>query len=67
MCVICVELMKQRMTLAEAERNSREMIATGKPGEDVSHYRDLNRAVSEGDLEALADILDESDAETEGS
>ena len=65
MCIICVELIKQRMTVFEAERNSGEMVNTAKPGEDVEHYRQLNEAIQDGDFDKLGEIIDEgTDEET---
>lgn len=41
MCIICIELIKQSMTVPEAERAGNEMVVTAKPEDDVEHYRKL--------------------------
>lgn len=56
MCLICVELIKQRMTLPEAERASLENIM-GK--ESDSHEYKLRKALKELNLEELAELLEE--------
>jgi len=60
MCIICVELMKQRLTYREAESASREMVVTAEPQEDVSHYKELKESLESGDFDKLGEILDES-------
>lgn len=56
MCLICVELIKQRMTLPEAERASLENIM-GKKSD--SHEYKLRKALKELNLEELAELLEE--------
>ena len=55
-CLICVELIKQRMSLGEAERNARELMATKDAD---SHTFELEKAIRDGNFEKLAEILDE--------
>lgn len=60
MCIICVELIKQKMTLTEAERNLGELIISTKYfEEELQHEIDLYRAVKELDLKKLDKLLDE--------
>lgn len=54
MCLICVDLVKQKMTLKEAHRAGIE-IAMGKADD---HNLRLLQAIEELDLEALDKILD---------
>ena len=58
MCCICVDLIKQKMTLLEAERNAREIAESGD-----EHAKELYKALSEDDLEKLAELLDEEEEE----
>jgi len=62
MCMICVDLIKQRMTLVEASRNAREMNTT-RAGSD--HYMELEQAIENLDLDKLAKVLDEGTQEIE--
>lgn len=59
MCIICVELIKHKMTLYEAERASLEMVLTSKDGIDTNHYRKLNKSIREMDIKTLGDTLEE--------
>lgn len=52
MCIVCVELIKQKMTLREAESNLREIAS------DDAHMNKLLEAIEELDLETLAEELD---------
>jgi mevalonate kinase len=63
MCLICVDLIKQKMTLPEAQRNASEMNLT-RSGSD--HYAELEKAIKELDLEKLGQLLDENEKETNG-
>lgn len=56
MCMICVDLIKQRMTLQEAKKNAREMNYT-REGSD--HYAELEQAIEKGDMDRLNEMLDE--------
>lgn len=57
MCLICVELIKQKMSISEAWRAARELSETAE-GLD-KHIFDLGLALDSGDLEALDRILEE--------
>lgn len=59
MCIICVELIKHRLTYHEAENASKEMVVTAKDGSDTTHYEELNRSLREADLETLDKLLGE--------
>jgi len=54
--MICVDLIKQRMTLKEAQRNAGEMNRT-RSGSD--HYAAIEKAIRESNFTALAEILDQ--------
>ena len=41
MCLMCVEIYKQRMTVKEARRALRELMSTDQNSEDLAHYREL--------------------------
>lgn len=59
MCMICVDLIKQRMTITEAERNVGELVSTAKDDKEWVHYTDLQRAIEELDLDVLGEVLEE--------
>lgn len=67
MCIVCVELIKQRLTVPEAESASKEMIVTAKPGVDTRHFEELNKALNESDFDKLGEILDEQTADERAS
>ena len=60
--MICVDLIKQRMTLVEAQRNACEMNTTRAGSE---HYMELEQAIEEMDLDKLSRVLDEGLEEVE--
>ena len=59
MCIICVELLKHRMTLSEARRAADEMVRTSKNSEETKHVIDLIYAIDA--LEKLGNLLEEGD------
>ena len=59
MCMICVELIKHKMTLSEASRNATEMVGAAKSEEELFHYKELADAIYELDLKKLDKLLDE--------
>ena len=59
MCIICVELIKQKMTIPEAERNVGEKIISTKYWERLEHEIELAKALKELDIDKLDKILDE--------
>jgi hypothetical protein len=63
MCIICIELVKQRMTITEAERNVGEMVSTAKDDKDFDHYVELDEALYELDLEKLGKVLEDGSDE----
>ncbi len=63
MCMICVELIKQNMTMLEAGKASDELIVTAKPEEDTTHYKDLKESIEEMDIEKLGNVLEEGKIE----
>ena len=56
MCLICVELIKQRMTLREAVVACKELIRTDNP--DV-HIQELYDALANHDFDKLDEIVKE--------
>ena len=58
MCLICVELIKQRMTWGEGERATSEIIRVSPQDE---HNAKLRKALKELDLELLAEVLEEGE------
>ena len=57
MCLICVELIKQRMTIVEARKACTEIIRS----ESDDHTEELLIAIDNMDLEKLGELLEESD------
>jgi len=45
MCTVCVEIMKDRMTLKEARRALFELIGTEEDLDKFSHYSEMYEAV----------------------
>ncbi len=56
MCVICVELLKQRMSIVEAEKAIEEIRLLGSEG-DKQHVEELKEALEELDFESLERIF----------
>lgn len=66
MCMFCVELIKGRITLDDARRNLKEIIAVKfEQGTLTKHMIDLSEALEEDDLQALGKILSEEEDETD--
>lgn len=62
MCLICVDLIKQKLTLNEAMRNAQELGHTEVENwEQRQHYQDLHDAIYDGDLERLDEVLKEGE------
>lgn len=47
MCLMCIEIAKGRMTLAEARRALPEMVVDNKSPEEVRHFEEMQRATDE--------------------
>jgi hypothetical protein len=56
--MVCVDLIKQNMTVIEAERNLPELILTAKTKRELYHYEDLKDALDNLDEEILKTYLD---------
>lgn len=54
MCLMCVEIVKSRMTFPEARKALPEMIDTAKSEEDKKHYEELAKA-SDEELQEIAE------------
>lgn len=60
MCVICLDIIKQKMSLTEAQRNLGEMVNDRRETvETLDHYYKLKEAIDDLHFDDLADILDE--------
>ena len=53
MCIMCVEIFKNRMTVREARTALRELVATATKEEDLEHYKELSEA-SDDELVEIA-------------
>jgi hypothetical protein len=65
MCIICVELIKQKMSLPEARRNLREIIEASS--DDFIHQYELWRAIDEDNFDKLSEILINEDGNSNGN
>ena len=70
MCIICLELLKQKMTMIEAERAASEMVRAAWIDDpkkfnykDYNHTKKLKEALEELDLEKLDAVLKEGKEE----
>ena len=61
MCIICIEIAKNSMSLSEAEKNLKELIGTEQTDEEFNHHSDLLDSIENNDLDELSVILDEQD------
>ena len=60
MCIMCIEIMKQKMSLTEAERNLSEVVNDRREKlETLNHYRKLKEAIDLMDLDYLSRVLEE--------
>ena len=57
--MVCIDLIKQNMTIIEAERNVGELLWTTKDSREFKHYMELDRAMRELNLEDLDKVLEE--------
>ena len=53
MCLMCIEILNERMTVTEARRALPELIDTARTHEDLEHYKRLESA-SDEELKKLA-------------
>jgi hypothetical protein len=61
MCIVCVDLIKQNLTIPEAERNLGEMNSTFRREDSVEeflHRHNLEKAIRDMDLETIGKELD---------
>ena len=47
MCIMCVEIFRERMTITEARTALRELVATASDEKDLEHYKELAMASDE--------------------
>lgn len=57
MCLVCVDLIKQNMTILEAERNLDELRWVSKDSSQSRHYHDLFEAVDKMDIDKIDQLL----------
>ncbi len=55
MCIMCVEIFRERMTVTEARTALRELVATTENEEELEHYQELSKATDEELLEIAKD------------
>ena len=60
-CLICVELNKQRMSIQEASRNINELRDSSQDFKELWHLHELEKALDSLDIKKLAELLEESD------
>jgi hypothetical protein len=53
MCIMCVQIFKERMTVREARTALRELVATTKDNQELEHYKELSKA-SDDELVEIA-------------
>jgi len=58
-CMVCIDLIKQSMTIIEAERNVGELLWTTKDNTEFRHYMKLSRSIKNFDLKELDEALEE--------
>lgn len=59
MCIMCVEIFRERMTVKEARTALRELVATTTDEKELAHYREL----ADADDEKLVEIAANSQPE----
>lgn len=59
MCIICIELLKQKMTIPEATINARELLFSSatKNEKEVEHLNDLYEALEDLDIEKIDKVI----------
>jgi hypothetical protein len=53
MCIMCLEILKGRMTLVEGRKALTELVATTQEDELLEHYKELDEANDEEMLEII--------------
>ena len=63
MCMLCVDLMKQKMTMKEANSNLKELLLDldEVPRDQLQHLIDLDRAIEDLDIKELERLFDETE------
>ena len=54
MCLLCIEIAKERMTVGEARRALNEMVATANNEQMKKHYEELAKA-NDGEIKKIAE------------
>lgn len=54
MCIMCVQIFKERMTVREARTALRELVATTKNDEELEHFKELSKATDDELIEIAA-------------
>jgi len=55
MCIMCIEILKGRMTVTEGRTALRELLATTTDPKELYHYRELDGLTDEELLEKAKD------------
>ena len=63
MCIICIELIKHRMSIGEGVRAAGEIFSTQQKVKAALHNARLKKALENLDFETLAELLDEAEKE----
>jgi hypothetical protein len=58
MCLVCIDLVKQNMTILEADRNLSELVAFAPTKRELRHYKELKEALEELDEDILKTYFD---------
>jgi len=53
MCIMCIEIFKERMTITEARTALKELVATTEDKKSLEHYKELASA-SDEELKKMA-------------
>lgn len=62
MCLVCIDIIKQKMSVLEAERNLSELGRIEKDRRLATHYQDLYDALANGEWETVETILSEGES-----
>jgi len=58
MCIMCLEILKGRMTVREGRKALTELVETTQEEELLKHYKELDEASDEEMLEIVARVED---------
>lgn len=58
MCLMCIEIFNERMTVSEARRALPELIDTARTHEDLEHYKKLQNSSDDEMLELIKKLTE---------